>query len=108
MSTSEYLSVVALCFDAVGWASVVVSLELGVDRLHMVRPNSIISCLIKVQHCCTFLVLSRLPLCLSIARTTKSAAAGLLLWARRAGDIDRLLQQRHVVSNCGQYIDSFV
>ena len=31
MSTSEFLSIVALCFDAVGWASVVVSLELGVD-----------------------------------------------------------------------------
>ena len=28
------------------------------------------------------------------AHSTKPAAAGLLLWARRAGDIDRWLQQR--------------
>jgi len=28
------------------------------------------------------------------AHNSKPAAAGLLLWARRAGDIDRLLQQR--------------
>ena len=27
-------------------------------------------------------------------RSPHAAAAGLLLWARRAGDIDRLLQQR--------------
>jgi len=30
-----------------------------------------------------------------------AAAAGLLLWARRAGDIDRLLQQRtRAVTHC--------
>jgi len=29
-------------------------------------------------------------------------APGLLLWARRAGDIDRLLQLRHAAGECGQ------
>jgi len=29
-------------------------------------------------------------------------AAGLLLWARRAGDIDRMLQQRRVAGEWGQ------
>jgi len=33
---------------------------------------------------------------LSIAKSSKTAAAGLLLWARRAGDVNRLLQQRRV------------
>jgi len=28
--------------------------------------------------------------------------AGLLLWAWRAGDNDRLMQQRHAVGECGQ------
>jgi len=28
---------------------------------------------------------------------------GLLLWARRAGDIDRLVQQRRVAGECGQW-----
>jgi len=39
----------------------------------------------------------RLSVCLSVpawANGSKPAASGLLLWARRAGDIDRLLQQR--------------
>jgi len=31
----------------------------------------------------------------------KPTAAGLLLWARRAGDIDRLLQQRRVAGEWG-------
>ena len=34
------------------------------------------------------------------AHSSKPAAAGLLLWARREGDIDRLLQ--HAAGDCGQ------
>ena len=33
---------------------------------------------------------------------SKSAAAGLLLWAQSAGDVDRLLQQRRAAAECGQ------
>ena len=36
------------------------------------------------------------------AYSCRPAAAGLLLWARRAGDIDRLLQQRRAAGECGQ------
>ena len=36
----------------------------------------------------------RPSVCLSMADCRKSAPAGLLLWARRTGDIDGLLQQR--------------
>ena len=39
----------------------------------------------------------RLPVCLSvrpIMRPSHAAATGLLLWARRAGDIDHLLHNR--------------
>jgi len=39
------------------------------------------------------------------AYSSKSAAAGLLLWARRAGDIDRLLHSRRsaaAASECEQ------
>jgi len=46
--------------------------------------------------------------CLSVpawANIGKPAAAGLLLWARRAGDIDRLLsgaqRQRREAGECG-------
>jgi len=53
----------------------------------------------------------RLSVRLSIAAwadCSKPAAVGLLLWARQAGDIDRLLtagalQQRHAAGECGQY-----
>jgi len=38
----------------------------------------------------------RPSLCPSLGHSRKPAAVGLLLWARRAGDIDRLLQQRPV------------
>jgi len=34
--------------------------------------------------------------------SSKPAAAGLLLWARQAGNIDRLLQQRRATGECGQ------
>jgi len=33
---------------------------------------------------------------------SKPAAAGLLLWARWAGDIGRSLQQRRAAGKCGQ------
>jgi len=36
------------------------------------------------------------------ANSSKPAAAGLLLWARRAGDIDRLWQQWRAADECGQ------
>jgi len=36
------------------------------------------------------------------AQNSKPAAAGLLLWARRPGDIDRLLQQQRAAGECGQ------
>ena len=39
------------------------------------------------------------------ARNSKPAAAGLLLWARRAGDVDRLLHGRRsaaAAGECGQ------
>jgi len=36
------------------------------------------------------------------AHCSKLAAAGLLLWARRAEDIDRLLQRRHAADECRQ------
>jgi len=35
-------------------------------------------------------------------RPLQHRAAGLLLWARRAGVIDRLLQQRRAASECRQ------
>ena len=47
----------------------------------------------------------RLSVLLSIttwAHSSKPAAADLLLWARRAGDNDRLLQQRRVAGECCQ------
>jgi len=39
---------------------------------------------------------------IALAHSSKPAAAGLLLRARRAGDIDGLLQQRRVTGECGQ------
>ena len=47
----------------------------------------------------------RLSVFLSIttwAHSSKPAAADLLLWARRAGDNDRLLQQRRAAGECCQ------
>jgi len=44
----------------------------------------------------------RLSVCLSVCpvyRPLQQRAAGLLLWARRAGDIDRLLHGRRRRSN---------
>jgi len=43
------------------------------------------------------------------AHSRKPAAAGLLLWARRAGDIDRMPQQRRANAGSGTlltYVDS--
>jgi len=45
-----------------------------------------------------------MSVCLSVtawANSSKLATAGLLVWAR-AGDIDRLLQQRRAAGECGQ------
>ena len=41
-----------------------------------------------------------LSACLSVCpiRPPHAAATSLLLWARRAGDIDRLLQQRRAIA----------
>ena len=36
------------------------------------------------------------------AHSRKSAAAGFLMWARRAGDIDRLLQLQRAAGECGR------
>jgi len=48
-----------------------------------------------------------LSICVSVQQGPTAAnrllqRAGLLLWAQRAGDIDRLLQQRHAAGICGQ------
>jgi len=61
------------CFAIIGTAHVVIGA--GSMRRYGVRPS----------------VRQSLP---ARAHSSKPAAAGLLLWARRAGDIDRLLQQR--------------
>ena len=47
----------------------------------------------------------RPSVCLSVpawADSSKPAAVGLLLWARRAVDIDRLLRQWRAAGECGQ------
>ena len=36
----------------------------------------------------------------SMGQLQQPAAAGLLLWARRAGDVDRLLQQQRAAGQC--------
>jgi len=41
-------------------------------------------------------------LSVSHTRPQHAAAAGLLLWARRAKDIDRLLHSRRAAGECGQ------
>jgi len=37
-----------------------------------------------------------------LSHGSKPAAAGLLMWVRWAGDIDRLPQQRRAAGECGQ------
>jgi len=45
----------------------------------------------------------RASVCTSICPSQPAAAAaGLLLWAQRAGDIDRLLQGRRALAGCGE------
>jgi len=45
----------------------------------------------------------RPPVCpCTVTQQQKHNVAGLLLWARRAEDIDGLLQQRPQVDECGQ------
>ena len=53
-------------------------------------------------HLC-FLKLFFIPLSVQAwaYNSSRPAAAGLLLWARRAGDIDRLLQRRRRATNAG-------
>ena len=49
----------------------------------------------------------RPPVCLSVclsSRPPQAAAAGLLLWARPAGDIDRLLQQQRANAALSAYV----
>jgi len=51
----------------------------------------------------------RPSVCLSVClsqhghTTANELLQGLLLWARRAGDIERLVQQRRAAGECGQW-----